>query len=127
MTLATIQDQRPRRQRRLVLNTAPTETSGQPGDRSRPPLEADAACHAVTGPITPAGPNLAVTAAAAAPTAARTSRHGDPIAFGTARSTPASRATTVKCTRAASSRLPHRRSQPRTVLAGAPSQAAIRR
>jgi hypothetical protein len=75
------------------LAPAPTEPSGQPGERSRPPLDADATCHAVTEPITPDVPNRAVTAAVAAPTAASTSRHGEPSAFGTAWSTPASRAT----------------------------------
>ena len=127
MTLATIQDQPPRRQGRLVLAPAPTEPSGQPGERSRPPLDADATCHAVTEPITPDVPNRAVTAAVAAPTAASTSRHGEPSAFGTAWSTPASRATTLKCTRTAANRAAHRRNQPRTVLAGAPSHTAIRR
>ena len=115
------------RQGQPVLAPARTEGSGQPGERSREPDDATATCQAVTGPISPAVPNRAVTAVVAAPTAASTSRHGDPLAFGTGWSTPASRATTVKCTRAASSRLPHRRSQPRTVLAGAPSLAAIRR
>ena len=88
-------------------NRHPPQPGGQPGERSRPPLDAAATCHAVTGPITPAVPNRAVTAAVAAPNAASTSRHGDPSAFGTAWSTPASRATTVKCTRTASSRVPH--------------------
>ena len=153
MTLATIQDQRPHRQGQLVLAPAHTEPNGQPGERSRPPLDADATCHAVTRPITPAVPNRAITAAVAAPTAASTSRHGDPSvacqrdgttvlpwpgwshqrgrrhpsAFGTAWSTPASRATTLKCTRTAANRAAHRRNQPRTVPAGTPSHTAIRR
>ena len=110
-----------------MLPAAPTEAGGQPGERSREPDDAAATCQAVTGPITPTVPNRAVTAVVAAPNAASTSRHGDPRAFGTALSTPASRATTVKCTRAASSRAPHRRSQPRTVPAGTPSHTAIRR
>jgi len=95
-----------------VLPAAAVEGSGQPGERSREPDDAAATSHAVTGPITPAVPNLPVTAVVAAPNAASTSRHGVPMAFGTAWSTPASRATTVKCTRAGSSRVPHRRSQP---------------
>src|SRR5664279_201691 len=90
MTLATIQDQRPRRQGQLVLAPAPTDPAGQPGERSRPPLDADATCHAVTGPRIPTAPNRAVTAAIVAPNAASTSCHGDPSAFGTAWSTPAS-------------------------------------
>jgi len=110
-----------------VLDPAPTALAGQPGERSRPPDDAAATCHAVTGPTTPAAPNLAITAAAAAPTATSTSRHGDPMAFGTARSTPASCATNTKCTRTASNREPHRRNQPRTVPVGTPSQTAIRR
>ena len=113
MTLATIQDKRPRRQGRLVLAPAPTEPTGHPGERSRPPLDADATCHAVTGPITPTVPNRAVTTAAAAPTAASTSRHGEPRAFGTTWSTPANRATTRKCTRTTANRAAHRRNDGR--------------
>ena len=127
MTLVTIPDRPSCRQGQLVLDPAPTAPSGQPGGRSRPPDDAAATCHAVTRPRTPAVPNLAITAAAAAPNATSTSRHGDPKAFGTARSTPASRATSTKCTRTADSREPHRRNQPRTVPAGTPSQTAIRR
>ena len=127
MTLATIPEHAAVHQGQLVLAPTPTETPGHPGERSRPPLDADATCHAVTRPTTPAVPNLAITAAAAAPTAASMSRHGDPMAFGTARSTPASCATNTKCTRTASNREPHRRNQPRTVPAGTPSQTAIRR
>ena len=48
----------------------PPNPAANPGERSRPPLDAAATCHAVTGPITPAVPNRAVTAAIAAPTAA---------------------------------------------------------
>src|SRR5664279_5695260 len=102
MTLATIPDRPGCRQGELVLDPAPTALPGQPGERSRPPDDAAATCHAVTRPRTPAVPNLAITAAAAAPNATSTSRHGDPMAFGTARSTPASRATSTKCTRPAS-------------------------
>ena len=110
-----------------MLPAAPTAPSGQPGERSREPDDAAATSHAVTGPITPAVPNLPVTAVVAAPNAASTSRHGVPMAFGTDWSTPANLATTMKCTRAGSSRAPHRRSQPRTVPAGTPSHTAIRR
>jgi hypothetical protein len=127
MTLATIPDQPAPRQGELVLPAALTKPTGQPGERSREPDDATATCQAVTGPITPAVPNRAVTALVAAPNAASTSRHGDPVAFGTDWSTPANRATTMKCTRAGSSRAPHRRSQPRTVSAGTPSHTAIRR
>ena len=78
-----------------MLPAAPTEATGQPGERSREPDDAAATCQAVTGPITPAAPNRAVTAVVAAPNAASTSRHGDPVAFGTAWSTPASRASSA--------------------------------
>ena len=57
---------------------APGKRVGQQGERSRPPLEDDSTCHAVTGPITPAGPNRPVTASVAATTAATKSCHGDP-------------------------------------------------
>jgi hypothetical protein len=120
MTLATILEHAAVRQGELVLAPALTEPSGQPGERSRPPLDADATCHAVTGPKIPAVPNRAVTAAVAAPTAASTSRHGEPSAFGTAWSTPANRATSTKSTRTAANRERHRRNQPRTVPAGTP-------
>jgi len=91
MTLATILEHAAVRQGELVLAPALTEPSGQPGEGSRLPLDADATCHAVTGPKIPAVPNRAVTAAVAAPNAASTSRHGEPSAFGTAWSTPANR------------------------------------
>ena len=94
----------------------PATGRGQPGERSRPPNDAAATCHAVTGPITPTGPNRPVTAAVAAPTAASRSRHGEPSAFGTAWSTPASRAT--------SSEMHPRRLQP---AAHPPQPAAHRR
>ena len=69
MTLATILEHAAVRQGELVLAPALTEPSGQPGERSRPPLDADATCHAVTGPKIPDVPNRAVTAAVAAPNA----------------------------------------------------------
>jgi hypothetical protein len=94
MTLATIPDHRLVRQGQLVLAPAAGDNAGQPGERSRPPLDADTTCHPVTGPITPAAPNRALTAAVAAPTAATRSCHGDPHAVGTTRSTPANRAAT---------------------------------
>ena len=77
MTLATIPEQAEVRQGQLVSNPAAIDPAGHPGERSRPPDDAAATCHAVTGPTIPAartGP--AVTAAAAAPTAASTSAHG---------------------------------------------------
>ena len=110
-----------------MLAPAPTAPSGQPGERSREPDDAAATCHAVTGPITPAVPNRAVTAVIAAPSAATMSRHGVPMAFGTAWSTPASRATTMKCTRTSSNRVPIRRNHPRTVPAGTPNSTPIDR
>ena len=115
------------RQGQLVLAPAPTEPTGHPGERSRPPLDADATCHAVTGPMTPAMPNRPVTAEVAAATAATKSSHGDPSALGTAWSTPASRATSVKCTRTDSSRTAIRRNHPRTVDDGTPSSSPIGR
>ena len=110
-----------------MLQPAPGEPVGQPGERSRPPLDADTTCHAVSGPINPAVPNRPVTAEVAAPTAATTSSHGDPNAFGTARSTPARRATSTKCTRTASKREAIRRNQPRTVDSGTPRSNPILR
>ena len=50
-----------------------------------------------------------------------------PALCGTARSTPANRATTRKCTRTDSSRDAIRRNQPRTVDSGTPSSSPIRR
>ena len=84
MTLATIPEQAAMCQGELVLAPAPTALPGQPGKRSRPPDDAAATCHAVTRPTTPAVPNLAITAAAAAPNATSTSCHGDPKDFGAA-------------------------------------------
>jgi len=77
MTLAAIPEQAEVRQGQLVSNPAAIDPAGHPGERSRPPDDAAATCHAVTGPTIPAartGP--AVTAAVAAPTAASTSAHG---------------------------------------------------
>ena len=110
-----------------MLPAAPIEGDGQPGERSREPDDAAATCHAVTGPITPLVPNLPVTAAVATPSAATMSRHGEPNALGTAWSTPASRAATMKCTRTASNRELIRRNQPRTVPAGTPTSTPIQR
>src|SRR5664279_750363 len=59
-------------------------------------------------PEGPETPNLTVAAAVAA----STSRDGDPTAFGTTRSTPASLATTRKYTRTAANREPIHRHQP---------------
>jgi hypothetical protein len=115
------------RQGQLVLEPADADSAGQPGERSRPPLDADTTCPAVTGPITPTAPNRAVTAAVDAPTAASKSCHGDPNAFGTAWSTPANLAATRKWVLADSSRDAIRRNQPRTVDAGTPSASPIGR
>ena len=69
----------------------------------------------------------AVTASVAVTIAATRSCHGELRAFGTARSTPARRATSTKCTRTASKREANRRNQPRTVDSGTPSSSPIGR
>src|SRR5262249_58466345 len=104
---------------------APGHTDGQPGARSRPPEHAAATCQPVTAPTTPTTPNRSVTAAFAAPNAANRSRHGDPNAFGTARSTPTRAATCSRYSRVASNRPAITRSHPRTVAAGTPNSAPI--
>jgi len=114
MTLATIPEQAEVRQGQLVSNPAAIDPAGHPGERSRPPDDAAATCHAVTGPTIPAartGP--AVTAAVAAPTAASTSAHGfrhrrvHPGQPGQHREMDPDRLEPGA---------PHRRNQPRTVL-----------
>ncbi len=126
-TLARIPGNRAVRQGQLVLRSLPGSCGGQPGARSRPAEHATATCQAVTGPSTPRRPKRSVTATVAAPNAASTSRHGEPIDFGTGRSTPARRATCIKCSRVASRREPITRSQPRTVAAGTRSVRPILR
>jgi hypothetical protein len=127
MTLATIHDNRAERQGRLVLLSAGTGTTGQPGERRRPPDDATASCHAVTGPMIPVAPNRAVTAVVANLTAVSRSLHPEPAAFGTCTSTPADKATCRKCSRTCSSRPALRRNPPRTVDSGTPSSKLIRR
>ena len=64
---------------------------------------------------------------AATPTAAITSPHREPVAFGIDTSTPAATATPMNQSRTASARLPITRSHPRTVDPGIPNRAPIRR
>lgn len=115
------------RQRQLVLAPAPGPATGHPGARSRPPEQAAATCQAVTGPSTPTGPNRPVTATLAASNAASRSRHGQPNALGTGRSTPALAATCNRSNRTASNLVPITRSQPRTVAAGTSRSAPMTR
>ena len=123
VTLARIPPNRGLRQRRLVLPVGPGCPGGQPGDSSRPAEQAAATCQALTGPRTPNAPNRPLTAAVAAPNAASTSRHADPRALGTTRSTPARWATPSNHVRTASNRPPITRNQPRTLTAGTPNLA----
>ncbi len=102
-------------------------TGGHPGASSRAPEHAEATCQAVTGPSTPTPPNRSLSATVAAPRAASRSRHGQPNAVGTGRSTPARAATASRCTRTASNRVAAARNQPRTVDAGTPSSDPIGR
>lgn len=126
-TLARIPAPQAARQRRLVLRPTSVPAGGHQGASSRPPEQAAATCQPVTGPSTPTDPNRPVTAVVAAPNAASRSRHGQPSAFGTGRSTPARRATRSRYNRVVSSRPLITRSQPRTVAAGTRSCSPIER
>lgn len=108
-------------QGRLALIPGP----GQPGDSSLPPEAADAACH---GANTAIHGQRAVTAPAAANTAATASANTEPRgAGGSGSAGAASTNSTVNTARTASARAPNLRSQPRTVSGARPSEAAIAR
>lgn len=96
---------------------------GQPGARSRPAETATATCQTGTAPMQ----NRASIAAAAASIAASASAHADPAGPGNTGSGASARHQRVNTTRTASTRPAKRRNQPRTVSAGRPSSAAIRR
>jgi hypothetical protein len=96
---------------------------GQPGANNRPPDTA--AAHGHSGTVNTA--NRPATAAAAAPIAATASAHTPPAGPGITGSAATARNNTVNHRRTASTRPANRRSQPRTVSAGRPNAAAIRR
>lgn len=96
---------------------------GQPGANNRPPEIADTHSHGGT----PSTPNRPTAAATAAPTAANASAHTPPAGPGITGSGATARSNTVNSRRTASTRPPNRRNQPRTVSAGRPNPAAIRR
>lgn len=107
------------RQGQVVLIVLP----GQPGASSRPFEIAVAVAQTGTSPA----PNRALSAHAAALTAAIASAHTDPAGPGNTGSGASARHHPVNTTRTASTRPVNRRNQPRTVSAGRPSSAAIRR
>ena len=110
-----------------MLPTGPAVAGGHPGDSNRPPLAADATSHPVTAPSRPDPANRCRAAVSNTPTAATASAMPGPAGPGGATSTPARMANPVKNTRTASARAANRRNQPRTVPAGTPNSAAIRR
>ena len=110
-----------------MLRADPRTTGGHPGDNNRPPLAADATSHPVTAPTRPDPANRCRAAVSNTPTAATASAMPGPAGPGGATSTPARMANPVKNTRTASARAANRRNQPRTVPAGTPNSAAIRR
>ena len=119
----------PRRERQgqLVLGDPAWGAGGHPGASSRAPLHATATRADVTAPMTDRSPKRAATADRAAPTAATTSPHPDPVAFGIDTSTPAATATEMNQCRTTSARPVITRSHPRTVDPGIPSRCPIRR
>ena len=98
-------------------------SAGQPGASRHPPETAHAPCHGATVPRT----NRAATAVTAAVIAAMASAHADPAGPGGTGSAGTATAQPVNTARTASQRSAKRRSHPRTVSAGRPSDAAIRR
>lgn len=114
-------------QGQLVLVPPTPAAGGHPGDNNRPPLPATATPAAVTAPTGAPGANRDTIAALAAPTAASTSPRLVPVAAGIDTSTPAVTATPTNQCRTASARRPITRNQPRTVHAGTPTAAPIRR
>jgi hypothetical protein len=97
---------------------------GQDGANNLPPEAADAASHGDTAPSTG---HRAATAPAAPTIAATASPTSDLAGAGITGSGPHSANSTVNTTRTASARSANRRSQPRTVSCGRPSQPAIAR
>ena len=91
------------------------------GPSSRPPLAAEANCQAGRGP------NSRAAAAAAEPSDCRASANTDPVTGSAAAQASSSWSSTVNSTRRLSARPPNRRSQPRTLLTGRSSAAAMLR
>jgi hypothetical protein len=97
-----------------------------PVGANRPPEVTAAASSHADNPLTAVPHRRAVDAAAAAITAT-TSASADPQRSGTTGSGSTATSNSVNPTRRASARSRIRRTQPRTVPAGRPSRAAIRR
>ncbi len=96
---------------------------GQPGASNRPPETVTATSHGDTVDI----PNRLAAATAAASITATASAHPPPAGPGITASTANARNHTVNTPRTSSTRPAKRRNQPRTVCAGHPTSAPIRR